>query len=124
MTAASVFPDGTNLVGMLSMELGGRISVGPNGLPCVKGHQSFMARSVMRGGYPFSATIRRRPEISRQAQGSLSSDCALSGDDRADTVRGDVNFLGEPVHADAQVTQGLFENLARMNGRQLIGNGS
>lgn len=65
--------------------------------------------------------FRRGPEISSQAQGSLRGDCALSGDDRTDTVGGDVNFLGEPVHADAQVIQSLFENVARMNGRQLIG---
>jgi hypothetical protein len=36
----------------------------------------------------------------------------LSGDDQADPVRGYVNLLEEPVHADAQTIQGFLENLS------------
>ncbi len=66
--------------------------------------------------------FRRGSEISTQPEGRLSGDRTLSGDDLADAVRRDVNLVGEPVHADAQVVQGFLKNLAWMNGRKLTGN--
>ena len=66
----------------------------------------------------------RRGEVARQAQGRLSGDGAFAGHNRADAVRRDVNFPGELVHAQAQVVQGLPEDLARMDGRELSGGAS
>jgi hypothetical protein len=62
----------------------------------------------------------RGPEIAGEAQGGFSGDGALSGEDRADPVGGYVDLLGQAIHAEAEVVEGLLEDDAWMNGREFV----
>src|SRR5579872_5950537 len=61
----------------------------------------------------------RRSEEARQAQGRVGRDGTLSPYDLVDPAGRDANVLSQPILADAERTQELFEQyLARMDGWQ------